>query len=397
MTHPLLRSFAVVLLLATFAGAQQPSAGVVLFVEDEPRPTAERIGVALFSSLLERGPYAERVVLSGRDRANSRLAEAIRGLAARHDVVDVVCSMHTIDRDPQEWRRLLPPATVGRKLRLVYSTACFGAQHERAAWEGVGARTVVTHLGVNNPLVAEPYVLTQWLSGAPIGRTVSEGFAESTRFVRLALSLPGVRVKPSDLPYLDGSRPVVSGDASLVIDRPVRLPPALRYDRARGGPLGLALRALAGRVSVRGDEALEVLRLVDLPIPVALDRLSIDRVEVAAPGTLVVRLRRAEEVQVASHVRLLLDPEVRFTPGACDPVARRVEVHVQGVRVKVGFLSVRPTTLALEPHGLLPGYRLRVGTRVGVVPLRGSFYVGGSDPPGSTPGLVGRLLPVFRR
>lgn len=384
------------LLLASVASAQQPTAGIVLFVEDQPRPTAERAGVKLFSALLERGPHAERIILSGRERANTRLAEAIRALASRHDVVDVVCSMHTIERDPAEWRRLLPPATVGRKLRLVYSTACFGARAEREAWEGVGARTVVTHVGINNPLVAEPYVLTEWLSGAPIGPTVDAAFRESTLFVRLGLSFPGVPLTPGDVPFLAGSRPVISGDRSLTVGRPARLPSALRYDRRRGGPLGLALRALAGRIAVRGRDAVQVLELCELPFPVAAELLQIEWLYVEQPGRLVIRLHAPQEVPLASHVKLLFDREVRLTPGAWDPVARRVELHVQGIRVAAGPVTLRPTTLAVDADPLLPGYRLRVHARVGFVPLRTSFYVGGTDPPGTRRGLVS-LLPVFRR
>ena len=60
--------------------------------------------------------------------------------------------------------RLIPQSA--RKLRLVYSTACFGASEERQAWEGLGARTVVTHVGINDPLVALPYILSRWIAGA---------------------------------------------------------------------------------------------------------------------------------------------------------------------------------------------------------------------------------------
>ncbi|MCW8140210.1 MAG: hypothetical protein KIT58_15020, partial [Planctomycetota bacterium] len=290
--RPLALASLLVLSVAPAALAE-PTAGVVLMVEDEPRPEAERIGLALYDGLLERGPYAERVRLRGRERANERLAEAINALASRHAIVDVFCAMHTIRRDPAEWRRLVPSAAA-QKLRLVYSTACFGAQEERAAWEALGARTVVTHVGVNNPLVALPYVLSRWVAGHPLGPAVDAGWRESTHFVRLGLTLPGA---PEDAPYLEGSRPVVGGDYLLTVARGLgrtgRLPPELVYDRRRGGPAGLALRVLAGRYAVRGGDVLELLRLADLPLPLPPEHLKIDWLLVEQPGRLVLRLPAA--------------------------------------------------------------------------------------------------------
>ncbi|MCO5171347.1 MAG: hypothetical protein M9894_34020 [Planctomycetes bacterium] len=400
--RPLALASLLLLALPLAARAQAPTAAVVLMVEDEPRPEAERIGLLLYGALLERGPYAERLHVRGRERADERLAEAIRAAASRHAIVDVVCAMHTIRRDPAAWRRLVPPAAA-RTLRLVYSSACHGAEEERAAWEALGARTVVTHVGINNPLVALPYVLSRWVAGDPIGPAVHVGWRESTLFVRMGLSLPGA---PADLPYLDGSRPVVSGDFHLTVARGLgragRLPPELVYDRRRGGPAGLALRALAGRYAVRGRDALELLRLAELPLPLPPEQLRVEWLHVERPGRIVLRLPAPQRFPLERGARLLADREVRVWPGAWDPEARRVEVKIEGLRVAWGPLRARPTAAVLEPEpGRREGYRLRLRGRLGLLPVGLSVNVGGRDPapaaippplrPAPTPGLVGPI------
>ncbi len=406
-----MRTLALALLIALTADlalAQQPTAGLVLMVEDEPRPEAERMGVALYGGILAHGPYAERVLVKGREQANTRLARAIVAVASRHQVVDVFIAMHTIERDPAEWRRLIPPAAA-RKLRLVYSSACYGAQEERAAWEGLGARTVVTHVGTNNPVIALPYVMTRWLAGDPIGPAVHMGWRESTLFVRMALSLPGADFGADDLPVqvLDGSRPVVSGDFNTRVSdglgRIGTLPPGLVYDRARGGPLGLALRAMAGRFSVSGADAMTILRSIDLPLPVEAERLQLERLDIEQPGTIVLRLREKQTIPLERGFTLVLDREVRLTPGRWDPEQRRTVVGVRGIRVGWGILRATPLAFALEPEpGAREGYRVRFFGTFLAFPILGAVHVGGTDPldspiaaplraPIETPGVLGAL------
>lgn len=410
-----MRTLALTLLIVATAGlarAQQPTAGLVLMVEDQPRPEAQRMGVALYGEILRHGPYAERVVVQGREEANARLARAIVDVASRHAIVDVFIAMHTITRDPAEWRRLIPPAAA-RKLRLVYSSACYGAQEERAAWEGLGVRTVVTHVGDNNPVIALPYVLTRWVAGDPIGPAVHMAWRESTLFMRMALTLPGASFGPDDLPVLvlDGSRPFISGDFNTRVSdglgRTGRLPSTLVYDRARGGPLGLALRALAGRFSVSGREAMAILRSIDLPLPVDAQRLPIRDLTIEEPGTIVLRLSGRQELLLERGFKLILDPEVRLTPGRWDPEARQISVVVRGMRVGWGLLRATPIAFVLEPEpGDRPGYRVRFLGTFMLFPVAGAVHVGGTDPKDepiaaplrgptgpapSTPGVLGAL------
>ncbi|MCW8139823.1 MAG: hypothetical protein KIT58_13070, partial [Planctomycetota bacterium] len=196
-----MRIAARVMLLAMLGAApaladvpRAPRAAAVLAVEDDGyagSEVTERLGVALYGRFLEAGPYGGRVLtVVGRHEATARLAAAIARAASLADVVDVFITVHTTARAVDEVRALIAPA-VARKLRLVYSTACWGAENEREAWEALGPRTVVTHEGLNNPLIALPYILSRWLAGAPIGQASAEGYRETQLATALATHVAG--------------------------------------------------------------------------------------------------------------------------------------------------------------------------------------------------------------
>jgi len=389
------------------APTQAQTAAAVLFVEDNP--VSEQIGAAAYAPFLrECGAYRKVIVLTGRRRATQRLAAAIRELAATFDLVDVVNSAHTTRRDPSSLRRLIPPRA--RKLRLVYSSACHSADAERAAWEGLGARTVVTHVGVNNPLVALPYFLSRWVRGDPVREVLAAGFREEAVSSRFALSLPGVGETLSDLygdggepEFLRGSRPVLSGDGRLTIrsglGRVTLDPPRyLRYARATGGSPGLVLRALAGRWSLIGgdlEQALGVLGLPEVPwLPAdALRGLRVDPVERRSlggrllpgsvrrvAGEIVVSLSRTQRIPLERGFELVVGRTVRLRVGRVDPEARTLRLTVQGVWVVRGALRFRVTSMTLLPSDR-GGYRLRVGGGLwGVVPYWHWISIGGREP-----------------
>lgn len=376
------------------------SVAAVLMVEDEgfgPRqPLTERLGLQLYGELLSSGAYAQVERLKGRHDANQRLAQAICRLAATHDLVDVWLSVHTTDRDPLEMQRLIPPGR--RKLRLVYSTACHGDSHERKAWEVLRPRAVVTHVGVNNPLLALPYVLSSWLQGEPIGPSVSLAWRETQLGMRFANSLPGVDC--AELPAVSGSRPVVTGERGLTITSGLAracpaLPGDLRWSTSRGGSLGLILRALARPgFEVHGHEVRAMVQGVMLPLALpqaALDNLSSIKVTQPARGQLDLDLGDRLEVP-ARGATMVLSPLVSLWPGKLDLETRLLKVHVKGISARRGILRARIDSLTLSPAKNGEGYQAtaRIGI-FGLIPWRTAFEVGGCRP--APLDLVG---PLFR-
>ncbi len=381
-------ALALVILMATAtttttALAQEPRAAAVLMVEDGGYPgadTTERMGVALYGRFLSAGRYARVLVVQGRAGANERLSAASRAAAAGHDVVDVFCSVHTTTRDPAEWARLIPPGA--RKLRLVYSTACYGAEEERRAWEGVGARTVVTHVGINNPVVALPMILSQWLRGGEVGPAVAAGYRETAMTTHFLLSLPGADAAAGGVPDVAGSRPVIVGDPRLR-RAGAPLPAALTYDRARGGPLGLALRALEG-FRVGRQELQPLLDRISLPLVLpagALEHVHGVAVERSWSGEGQLNLGLARQVDVPwEGVTLRAGTEVTLRPGKADPATRTVEVHTTGLWVKKGIFRVKLGKLTLTPDAR-GGYRVRANAALwGFIPFFKNFSIGGRAP-----------------
>lgn len=391
------------------AHAQQGAAGAVLMVEDEGWPGSaetERLGVLLYGRILSTGPYSEVRVVKGRDDGQRRLAAAIRTSASKHRVVDVFLTVHTTTRDPASWANLVGPEAA-RKLRLVYSTACFGAEEERRAWETLGVKTVITHVGVNNPLIAFPYFLSRWLQGAPVGATVAEGYRETRAISTYVLSLP--MIAPYGLAGLEGygdpiegSRPVVSGNHNLrITDGLARslpaLPRPLHYSRQDGGPLGLVLRAVAGRYTVeRGGIAtlLSRLELGALPIPAAelakAKRLAVQWEERTTMDGGSSRTGRAEvELELRDEIKVPLDDgfelkvskTVKVRPGVFDIRAQTLALHVSGLWVTKGLLRVALSRLTIKPDAHGPGYAVKANAGLfGVIPVWKTLSIGGRRP-----------------
>lgn len=358
---------------------QHPRVAAVLMVEDAGHAgsdTTERLGLALYGRFLAEAGYQRVLTLRGRERGDERLADAIRALAREHDAVDVVCSIHSMTRDPDALERAIPPEA--RKLRLVYSTACHGEAEERRAWERVGARTIVTHLGVNNPVIALPLILSRWLDGAELGAAVAEGFGETARVMDVVQAL--VALAPGGaqaLPPIEGSRPVITGDARLTLGAPPGAPAALRYDRARGGPLGLALRALDG-ARLEHPELAGLLQRSRVPVslpPGALERVASLAAERTGEddGLLALTLADALEVPLGPAT-LELAGRVAAWAGPVDLEDGAFVVHVDGISVTLGPARARLTQVTVTTRD---GVRLRVdGLLWGVLPVHRTFRLG---------------------
>lgn len=415
MTQPFPRFFAGPLGLALAlsvapAWAQEPSAAALLLVENGGEALSEDFGAAVYGCLLEAGPYAEVEVLTAHEGGEERLGPALAELGARHAAVDVFLSTHTTERRAEELLAALP--SPARHIRLVYSTACEGAQAERAAWIAVGARTVVTHQGTNDPLVAFPYFLSRWIRGEPLLPIVRDGYLETSRVHLVLASLAGSELSfGGDLlgESLQGSRPVVQGDPEVtvrtgLVPRPLRPPAGLRYARGSGGSLGLALRAANG-FSASGAEVRGALGLFGGLLPGPLRAILADLVRVSVgPGaghtggsgasrtlpprvsvtTPWLRIERSRKVTVPLDgipgAVLVVGTEVRLRPGSLDPESGRFSLQVAGVWARRGALAVRIRRVGLR-RSRAGEYRLAVaGGALGFVPLGFSVPVGRAQP-----------------
>ena len=357
-------------------------AACVLHVDDQGRPGAElteRLGKQLYRRFLAEAPYDELKVLTG---TQDRLAETLCELGGRHDAVDVFCSVHTTERDPKRWQEWLPPER--RRLRLVYSTACHGADAERAAWEGLEPRTVVTHEGINNPLTQFPLFLSRWLAGDSVGAAVAAAYWEESMVSRFLLSLPGMpsqqTLAEQGWDFVSGSRPVVSGDPNLCLDRQApACPAALQYDRQTGGPLGLLLRALSG-AHLAQRELAPFLDGLDsewraLVPPLVWNLTAVE----AAQAELCLVFSEEETQSLQPGVRLRLQREVGLKPVCLDAAQRRIVCQVRGVDVQIGPARARLDTIQIRPAPT--GYALRVTVRLfGLLPWRKSVFIGGGFP-----------------
>jgi hypothetical protein len=387
--------------------ASAQTAAAVLMVEDQGwnrEDITEPLGLALYGHFLRSGPYTEVVTVQGRDNGQRRLADAILQAARTHDVVDVFLSVHTTRRDPEAWAQMVRPAA--DKLRLVYSTACHGAEAERAAWEAVGPQALVTHNGINNPLLALPRILSGWLGGERLESLVTTGYSDTLHGYRFASSLPGVDA--GAFPDEEGSRPTLTGDRDLRITSGLphtpSVPRHLVYEARRGGAMGLALRALADEgFQVEGRMVRSFIDRVYLPLVLpqeALDAVVAIRASSSQRGSLVLQLRERVSVPLRLGFTLRLEERVEVWAGTFNVESRALSVGVKGVRVvsPLGLSSVGITGLHVRPLPLVGGYfaAVNVGLR-GLIPIDFpagiGFPIGGSTPPEVT---TRDMTPVFR-
>lgn len=417
------RLLSLLLLAAAAPGlaSAQERAAAVLAVSDSSYPgfeVTERIGAQLYGRFLQAGPYKRVVQVFGDAESTPRVAAAIREAAASADVVDVFCTVHTTYRDAAELQRLVPPA-VRAKLRLVYSTACYGNDAERAAWESLRPKTVITHQGLNNPLIAMPYILSRWLAGAPIGRSAAEGYRET----QLGTALVGALVGPtgsamggyvsSDMFDTSGCRPVITGDANLTIASGLRghsprVPSALVYSRVRGGPIGLLLRALDGASLTQADGGALLDRTYARSV---IPQEALDKVVSVGAGTtsgflgligggegqLEMSLSQVMTIAIPDlpmGLKLRVARDVTIRPGVVNVVTRNVQLHATGLSLARGLIRInlRRVTLMPGPNG--QGTRIRASAGLwGFIPVWKTFSFDGAVTPPTAHGPVLRPMP----
>lgn len=155
--------------------------------------------------------YAQTKVLSNQSATLSNLKDTLYRLAATPAIkaIDVIINTHGLDEELSfyngTWRmseiqeELLSPdapyteATknaMKKKLRMLYSTACYGASHNNN-WNAIGFDVSAGAIGVNaNAEVEYAGVLGAWAAGAPF----STGFLISNTDAALAVSDTPVRI-----------------------------------------------------------------------------------------------------------------------------------------------------------------------------------------------------------
>jgi hypothetical protein len=420
-------------MMSPVQGQVKAKLAAVLAIEDRDNPVTQKLGVAVYRPFLDSAPYSRVTTVVGSEDPNRRMAEAIVALAKEHDWIDVFCSIHTTEREGAELARWIP-LSARRKLRLVYSTACHSERAERKAWESLGARTVVTHLGINNPLFSFPIFLSRWIRGDTVEQAVKLGARETALAHRFALSLPGGQ--EFDREIVDGSVPKISGDPRLTLAHgwvkggsaarslaswwlSTNAPPDLLYDRSRGGTLGLALRAMsAEKFVIKGKEVRELLDRVAVPYPFTeLDPEVFEKsyvetkVQTAPPKLLfgvipvgprfrverrlVIELRKPVELPLSAPFSLRFAKRVWLSAGEIDPERERAQLYVSGVSLRSCGLSYTPTSLSISRHWL-GGYNLGIGGRfLGIVPLGAGIPIGGRTPE-AVPNRVERAAAVCR-
>ncbi|MFC1706257.1 PKD domain-containing protein [Planctomycetota bacterium] len=158
--------------------------GVLLFMcEGQDRKTSEAI-----EELGERvlGPalsfaYGEVSVIRGDNARPEVFFKAIRELATRREVIDLILLAHGAeDKMCFKGRRSASGADViaelkgrgGEKIRMIYSSLCWGATMNEA-WRKVGARAVSGAVHVHIPVDVVPFVLG-WLAGEEYGSLVGK-------------------------------------------------------------------------------------------------------------------------------------------------------------------------------------------------------------------------------
>lgn len=206
-------AFSVLTSLSAYAGVTKSQRALVVISELEqnsypelaPLYTAlEAITVAVPRNVLS-AQYAQTKILNNASATFSNLKTTLYGLAANPNIkaIDMIVNTHGLDEElyfyDGGWRmsevqeELLSPdapytgttvSALKKKLRMLYSTACFGASHNNQ-WNAIGFDVSAGALGVNaNAQVEYGGVIGAWASGAAF----QVGFAISNTDAALAVN-----------------------------------------------------------------------------------------------------------------------------------------------------------------------------------------------------------------
>ncbi len=195
---------------------------VMLLCELQDAETSEAIeslGEEIFAPIMGMA-YGEVEILRGERAVPEIFFEAIREVAARRDVVDIFLFAH--GSPDHLWFKNRRSATGediltelegrgGEKVRMVYSTLCWGETMNKA-WRQVGAEAASGAVDVHIPVEAPPFILG-WLAGQEYGSLTARCFqlnrgAHDLRN-QLATSLePALRTLQDNLDQSDPARAI---------------------------------------------------------------------------------------------------------------------------------------------------------------------------------------------
>lgn len=203
-------------------------------------------GAELTVRALLRGCYRSRVALYGRDATLDALVEALATATAEPGVkaVDLVVNPHgttrrlvfvdgAVDAD-QVCRRLLQrlDRTQQRRLRAVFSSACYGMWHTDA-WLRSGFAVAVGSRGIYaDGLSSLPRMLRQWSAGATVEQAVAAANATVPRHRHDAAAARYYRLtgRGQQAAAVDSERVVDGARAMTIMTDPAR------YLGPPGGP-----------------------------------------------------------------------------------------------------------------------------------------------------------------
>jgi hypothetical protein len=182
--------------------------------------------------------YAQTKILSNQSATLSNLKDTLYKLAATPSIkaIDVIINLHGLDEElffyNGGWRmseiqeELLNPdapyteatkIAMKRKLRMLYSTACYGASHNNN-WNAIGFDVSAGAVGVNaNAEFEYGGVIGSWSGAAPF----STGFQLSNTDAALAVSDTPVRIAGelgnNSLRHVN-SKKILRGNTALTIN-----------------------------------------------------------------------------------------------------------------------------------------------------------------------------------
>lgn len=185
----------------------------------ETSDAIETLGEQIFAPVMGMA-YGEVEIIRGERALPEPFFEAIRQVAARRDVVDIFLFAH--GSPDHLWFKNRRSATGedilrelegrgGEKVRMVYSTLCWGESMNQA-WRKVGAQAASGAVDVHIPIEAPPFILG-WLAGQEYGSLTARCFelnrdAHDLRN-QLALSLePSLRMLQDNLGTSDPERAI---------------------------------------------------------------------------------------------------------------------------------------------------------------------------------------------
>jgi hypothetical protein len=179
----------------------------------------EWIGIVCAKLLLKKS-YKEIIVLRGKNADHVNFQNTIDQLASGPGIkaIDVMINMHggsnylVFDRNTSVPYSAIVFADAARqKLRLLYSTACYGAAGN-SWWLQKGFKVVIGAKAINiNAMTEYPKLLFAWAHGFPIGNAIDKANKVLDRIPDLLMRVFNKRID---------SEKIIAGNHAITISSP---------------------------------------------------------------------------------------------------------------------------------------------------------------------------------